>query len=174
MKDCQQNKRAEIIRLIKEAAGESAEASQGGIRLPLLAILLLVGTTFPFPAISSFCSIAAVSTIGALLATHRRGQGRTPRNLKIAVLAFIGISLVSGCSPMFDKLDTDILSACRENTGNSCKYGMSTGYSVFGVALRHATVDQARLDGQIDKVFGVETVRGAGLVSVTRLTVYGG
>jgi hypothetical protein len=85
-----------------------------------------------------------------------------------------GLPVVSGCSQIWAKIDNDVLSVCRDSTEISCKYGLAKEWSVHGIPVTFATIGQARLNGEIDKVFGVETIKGVGLVSVTRPTVYGG
>ena len=82
--------------------------------------------------------------------------------------------MFTGCSSSFlTDLNRDIIQACESTTGDRCLTGLAKGYSVFGIPVRHATLDQARLQGGVDKVFGVENVTSYGLITVTRLTVYG-
>jgi hypothetical protein len=91
-----------------------------------------------------------------------------------ALVLLASASVASGCSPIWASIDSDVLSVCRDSTEISCKYGLAKGWSVLGIPVTFATIGQARLNGGVDKVFGVETIKGVGLVSVTRLTVYGG
>ena len=86
----------------------------------------------------------------------------------------IVISTATGCSPFLKSANHNTLNFCQDNTGNACKYDSSIGYSVLGIPVQTATIAQAKTNGGIDKVFGVETDRGFSLVSVTRVTVYGG
>jgi hypothetical protein len=114
---------------------------------------------------------AAVITIGMIVL---RGRACVSKKTVAALVLLASASVVSGCSPIRASIDSDVLSVCRDSTEISCKYGLAKGWPVLGIPVTFATIGQARLNGGIDKVFGVETVKGVGLVSVTRLTVYGG
>lgn len=134
--------------------------------------IALLGTTVPIPAANTFFSITTLLLIIIAAVLRSRLQFGKAGILGIALL--FAASVATGCSPTLETIDKDILAACRESTGEVCSYGTAVGYAVCGIPVRYATIDQARLDGGVDDVFGVETVRGFGLVSVTRLKVYGG
>jgi hypothetical protein len=136
-----------------------------------LAIALL-GTMVPITAANIYFSVAATVITLAMLAA--RAKLRIPKKTIAALTLLACASITTGCSPLWSDIDGGVLAVCQDSTEVSCKYGLAKGWSVLGIPIRFATIGQAQLNGGIDKVFGLETIKGVGLVSVTRLTVYGG
>jgi len=135
-------------------------------------IISLIGTMAPVNAANLFFSIATILLIFSMVPL--RGRLKIPRIAIVATVLLAGVSITAGCSPLLDKINPEIFSACKESTGQTCGYGVSFGYSILGIPIRYATIDQARLAGNIKKVYGIDSVTQRGLVSFTRLTVYGG
>jgi len=162
--------RDKLVQAFAGAVEKKAPAT--GRTLIICLIIALIGTMVPLQAANVFFSIASILTSIALFVLRRRIT--MPRRWQMAAAALLLASTATGCSPAFlDRLDADILASCETSTGNACRVGVAQGWSIAGIPISHATIDQARLDGGVQKVFGVETVRGSGLISVTRLTVYG-
>lgn len=136
-----------------------------------LAIAIL-GTMVPITAANIYFSVAATLITIAIFVT--RVKLGIPKQTIAALTLLACASITTGCSPLWSDIDGGVLAVCQDSTEVSCKYGLAKGWSVLGIPIRFATIGQAQLNGGIDKVFGVETIKGVGLVSVTRLTVYGG
>jgi hypothetical protein len=136
-----------------------------------LAIALL-GTMVPITAANIYFSVAATVITLALFAA--RAKLRIPKQTIAALILLACASITTGCSPLWADIDGDVLAVCQQTTEGNCRSGLAKGWSVLGIPVRFATIGQAQLNGGVDKVFGVETIRGVGLISVTRLTVYGG
>lgn len=157
-----------------EAFTQAAEtpASTTGRTLIICLLIALIGTMVPLQAANVFFSIASILICSAMLLLRRRVH--VPKKRIVAAVCLALVSTATGCSPaFFDKLNADIFSNCNAVTGNACKIGVATGWAVAGITIVDATIDQARKSGGMKKIFGVETIKNAGLVSVTRLTVYG-
>lgn len=164
------NDRDKLINAFAQAAESAAPTT--GRTLIICLLIALIGTMVPLQAANVFFSIASILISSAMLLLRRRLI--FPKKLIAAGACLAVISVATGCSPAFlEKLSADIIASCNSSTGEACKVGVSKGWAIAGIPIRYATIDQARLDGDVQKVFGVETVKSAGLISVTRLTVYG-
>jgi hypothetical protein len=148
-----------------------AVAPKTGQSLATSLIIALVGTMVPLPAANTFFGIAALLITAAVIIARK--QIRIPQKAIIAATMLAAVSLTTGCSSAWlSELNADIVRACQEKNGD-CRTGLSIGYAVLGIPVRYATLEQAQLDGSVQKVFWGETVKSFGLVTVTRLTVYG-
>ncbi len=140
--------------------------------LPSLFILTLIGSMIPHPTANHFFCIAAVVCGLALGLTLRTNPTQILRKFKMTFTLLVGLSLLSGCSPMlFGDENVQILELCRED--DSCKVGIAQGIAILGFEIQPASIELAQQNGNVSKVRAAETKEGFGLVRLSYVRVYG-
>jgi hypothetical protein len=155
--------------LVKQQAGNKA----GRIVYNLLIISIILAT-LPIGTASSIFSAIALGLLLVLIYCCKKHPGLFLKKSITAIILTTALSVTVGCSPLLEKLNSDVLSICEEAQGGSCKSGISRGMSIFGYPFSNADIEMAKAAGGIEKVFGTELSKGHGLVSITRIVVYGG
>jgi hypothetical protein len=92
-------------------------------------------------------------------------------------LAIIGLLLVfsisSGCAgPLF----SDSMPAaqfCYDIKGGPCKMGQTKSIAILGIYLDQIDITTAMENGGITKPISVESVKGHGLISMAKFSVWG-
>lgn len=158
--------RLKLVDSFREAVRQTDKTTAAGWVL----LTALLGTTLPLASFSAFfCHFAIICTIYIIA----NKSAHISKQLVAVAIALGLMSVTIGCSPLLSEPNTEIIEFCEKETSNQCLYGMSQGYAVFGWDIRFATIEQAKLAGGFSNVFGTEHIKGNGLVSVTRIVVYG-
>jgi len=167
-----QQKKEQIIRLIKDAASPPPEINRRLSILGTTLIVLVIGTMLPSPAISTVCSIAAMLVGIHLWRFARKSSAHLSRKFKLALAALACTSILSGCSPAFFNGDhQDILAFLRDN--GPAKEGQAWGVKVLGIEAKPASAEIAQAKGGVEEVQALEIREGFGLISVAMVKVYG-
>ncbi len=173
MDDTQEAKKKQIIQLLKNAEPKTTLSCPGcswwSKALTGATILCFITTMLPLGASTSLLAIAT----GLFLFSWLNPNFRPSRNTCMIAISLVTASILSGCSPLFTNNDQGVINICEESTGQECKIGTATGWSLFGIPVRDVNIADARIAGSIEDVFGVSTSHGYGVVSVTKVTVYG-
>lgn len=177
-----QQKKDEILKLIKEATPKQIEppqmpqpsASRGLIQktLPYLVIVCLVGTMIPVDQANAFFGVCAAIGLAALLVLWLSRKNAMQGHTRAFVALFVAGSLLSGCSgKLFSSENLDVLNLCEG--AKECRVGVANGISVLGYPISRADVETARLNGGIETVRAAEVTKGYGLISLTQVKVWG-
>jgi hypothetical protein len=82
-------------------------------------------------------------------------------------------SLLTGCAgPLFSD-STEMAYHCDVINGTACRYGAAQGIGILGFGLDQVTITAAMKSGSLTKVITTSEVRGYGLISMAKVTVYG-
>jgi hypothetical protein len=145
----------------------------------ILLIAFLLATTLPNSFINILASLGTIGTLGIIGLLHferRRLLGAPPRRFRKfqgAVAALVIMSVLTGCAgPLFGK-NGKMARACSDVEGKPCRYGVAQGVGIFGFGLDQVTLRNAVEAGHLNKVISSSEVRGYGLISMARVTVYG-
>jgi hypothetical protein len=138
----------------------------------------LIGTTLPhlvLNIITSFGTAGAFFLVSLLhLERHRIAtkKGRSMRQLQFAGLAMLTFSILTGCTgPLFS--ESKMGQICTDINGSTCRYGAAQGIGIFGFGLDQVTITAAMESGNLTKAITTSEVRGYGLISMAKITVYG-
>jgi len=165
------NKFSEIL---AEAEREQVDSRIGQVSSTFL-ILFIIGTLVPVDSISTFFSMAVLPAIIIYAVACFRQPFLILRKSFASIAVLMVISVASGCSAGFTfNADQTVLDLCRDEFGNSCRFGESTGISVFGINFRKASIDQALTDAGIEKAFAIDRSWSGGVVRTSKIIVYGG
>lgn len=142
----------------------------------VMLILSIAAASLPHPIINMAASISTAS-IGALicvLSLSSRRIGSTPgtrhNKLKSTVAAMILLSMTTGCAgPMLARVPDPALKELVKNH----KAGVDQGVGVFGFGLDDITIQSAAQNGGIEEVYFADQIRGYGLISYRKVSVFG-
>ncbi|WP_321367657.1 hypothetical protein [uncultured Desulfuromusa sp.] len=170
-----QDKRAEIHELFKGAIDNSNEQQRKdrfkkifSNCLYWLLIFSLIATTLPHPTVNIISSFTVVFLAGSIAFISFRLL------LQKTVIAFLLLSLVSGCSAAtFTKSNFDMLDLNLCGSDEPCRMGSASGIAVLGLGLDDVSVEVAQMNGLITKVRGVDSARSYGLISMASVRVVG-
>jgi hypothetical protein len=140
-----------------------------------LLFISLIGTTLPHPAINTITSIGVIANflLVCFLTWERRKTAESvpwlSRSRNIAICLTV-VSIFTGCSgPMLAKIsDPAIIDLVKDY-----KAGVVQGVGFFGFGLDDISVTTAAKNGGIEDVYVVDRIRGYGLISIAKISVFG-
>ncbi len=135
----------------------------------------LIGTTLPHPTVNTITSIGVIANflLVCFLAWERRKIAESTPWLKRSRNLVIGLTTVSiftGCSgPMLANIpDPSIVDLVKDY-----RAGVVEGVGFFGFGLNDVNITTAAKNGGIKDVYVVDRVRGYGLISIAKVSVFG-
>jgi len=145
------------------------------LKLSYLALIIgLIGSVLPHDTINIFASIFTLAgglAVG-FFSWERRHSPRAPsmKKYQFAVGAVLIMSLMSGCAgPMLAMVPDPAIS----DLVHDYKSGVAQGVGIFGLGLNNINVQQAAHNGGITEVHFADKVRGYGLISYAKVSVFG-
>jgi hypothetical protein len=93
---------------------------------------MLVATMLPAGKLTSPLTMVT----GLFLLSWINSRVRPSAKVRIVLISLVGASMVSSCSPLFTNGDQGVINICEESTGQECKVGTATGWSLFGIPVR--------------------------------------
>ena len=136
-------------------------------------VISLVSTTLPnntLNIIASICTMVAFLSVCLFTWESRNTSNSSILKYRYIAGTILIASLISGCAgPMLAKVpDPAIADLVREY-----KSGVAQGIAVFGFGLENIDVKQAAQNGGIEEVYFADKVRGYGLISIAKVSVFG-
>lgn len=132
-------------------------------------VAALVGTMIGSQVGTLFFSITFIVTFTFAAARYRSWS----KPIITTLCLITATSVLSGCSPSWTRLDPDLLAVCEASNSESCRIGVATGWSVFGMTVKAATVEKAKKESGIKNIISARVDAGHGLVAIKKVTIYG-
>lgn len=163
--------------IIKTAEGENTPpAVDPYLRLAyILLIISLIGTTIPNPMLNTITSIGVVANflLVCFLTWERRKTTQTApwlKRFRSIAICLVAVSIFTGCSgPMLANIPDPSISDLVKDY----KAGVAEGVGFFGFGLDDVSVETAARNGGIEEVYFADRIRGYGLISVAKISVFG-
>jgi len=169
-----------VFSLSGASQAETIRAIDGYLAFFYLVLIGCLGaTTMPSAALNTVSSLGAVGIllmVGLLHWERRRIAGtRCPglRKFQFAALALVGLSLFTGCGGTLFGKATEMAQVCSDISGTICRSGTAQGVGILGFGLDQVNLEGAVKAGGLNKVITSSEIRGYGLISMARVTVYG-
>ena len=138
-------------------------------------LVSILGTTLPHPIVNIVTSVFAVAA-GLIVCVMSLELRRTNRRsasfnrLKFFILSMTFLSIVAGCAgPMLAKFPDPQIT----NLTKDFKSGVDQGVGIFGFYLQNINIQSAAEKGGIEDVYFADQIRGYGLISYTKIKVFG-
>ncbi len=141
----------------------------------ILLIISLIGTMIPHPTINTITSIGVIANflIVCFLTWERRKTAQTEpwiKRFRTFAICLTAFSIFTGCSgPMLANVPDPSIS----NLVKDYKAGVAEGVGFFGFGLDDINVTTAAQNGGIEKVYVADRIRGYGLISIAKISVFG-
>jgi|GEM_PF-2482545 len=141
----------------------------------ILLIVCSIWTSLPLQLISPVASMSAISIaflIGIWSWEIRRTNNRAAsfKKFKTCIIAMNIVSVTTGCTdPMLARVPDP---AIRELV-KGYKAGVAQGIGVFGFGLDDISIQTAAKNGGIEEVYFADQIRGYGLISYRKVSVFG-
>lgn len=169
-----------IFKVHRASAAEAIHVIDGYLVLFYSVMIgCLVATTLPNAFLNILSSLGSAGAVFLVILLHlerRRiaGQkGQSMRRLQSTALVMLTFSILTGCAgPLFSD-PTEMAYHCNEINGTACRYGAAEGIGIFGFGLGQVTINAAIEAGHLTKIITTSEVRGYGLISMAKVTVYG-
>ena len=136
----------------------------------IITIIALIITMLPFISATILGTVFFIVSIPWLIFNchkHKYGMSRTFVSMTTALTI---ASFASGCSPTIAGPMIGPQEMCGEEV---CLIGTATGLSVCGYPVIPVTIQMAQENSEITDRVGTEVITGHGLISVTKIYVYG-
>ncbi|WP_020675308.1 hypothetical protein [Geopsychrobacter electrodiphilus] len=134
--------------------------------------VLLICTMLPIDAAAVFLSLTAAITIMITIAAAWQKIIILNKSTTQIIAGLAIVSILSGCGPVLFGTPNDLSFFDLGHHPDVKTYTVQK-VGVFGFGLEGATVETAMKEADIKNVIAMQTVRGYGLISMSRITIAG-
>lgn len=161
--------RTKVLNILKDATPKKPKDPHKPFYIAV--ITSLIGTTIPYLTLSFCFAVFFFISTTMLINSFRNHGAKASRKFLATFLVVLTLSTISGCGPILADADQTMMNLCKEV--GDCKTGTSFGYNIAGISIKKATIEEAIEAGEITKRVATEIGKGYGLISTTKIVVYG-